>query len=363
MSISTSVRRAGVALVASALAASLVAVGTPAEAVSPTSPAGRGATWLANQLNAKGLIHNRQYAFNDYGLTADTVLALDSIGGHQRDVRRARKALARHVAAYTGKKTDRYAGATAKLAVVAQETGGGARHFGGYNLVARLGRLVATDAPIAGRIEDRSSYGDLANTIGQIFAVRALLRAGHPAARSALRFLLEQQCNRGFLRLEFNSDKTATQQGCTGSSPADTDVTALAVVELAPVAAGHGALRHALRDATRWLKRQQRSNGSLGGGVSTPAANTNSTGLAGSAFLAEGRCGAARAAARWVAKLQITGNVSGTPLAGERGAIAYDRTALRTARQDGIDKTARDQWRRAGAQAAPALVALSRCGS
>jgi hypothetical protein len=355
--------RAVAALVTSAVAVSLVTTGSPAQAVSPTSPAGTGATWLADQLNAKGLIHNRQYKFNDYGLTADTVLALKAIGGHKRDVRHGREALARHVAAYTGKKAERYAGATAKLTVVAQQSGGGARHFGGVNLVQRLGQLVATDAPIAGRIEDKSAYGDVANTIGQIFAVRALLKAGHPAALPAMRFLLEQQCGRGFLRLDFNSDKTAAQQGCTRTSPADTDVTALAVVELAPVAAGHHNLRHALRDATRWLKRQQRSNGSLGGGRSTSAANATSPGRAGSAFRAEGKCGAARHAARWLVTLQITGKVAGTPLDGESGAIAYDRPALRAARKDGIDKTTRDQWRRAGAQAAPALVALSRCGS
>ncbi|HEY2879244.1 hypothetical protein [Nocardioides sp.] len=356
-------RRAGTALVASALAASLVASGDPAHAVSSSSPAGHGATWLSHQLNSKGLIHNRQFKFDDYGLTADTALALRAIGGHKKDVRHARHALARHAVDYTTFGTDRYAGATAKLTVVAQQTGGDARHFGGINLVKRLAQRVATGAPIAGRIEDRSTSGDFANTIGQVFAVRGLLKAGDPAGRSALKFLLRQQCGNGYFRLNFNTDKTARDQGCGKGDPADTDVTALAVVELAPVAKGHGRLKKDLAKATRWLKRHQKDNGSFGGGPSTSAANANSTGLAGWAFQAEGKCGAARDAARWVARLQVTGNVSGTPLAGERGAIAYDRATMKLAKRDGIDKTTRDQWRRAGAQAAPALLALSRCRS
>ena len=239
-------RRAGTALVASALAASLVASGDPAHAVSSSSPAGRGATWLSHQLNSKGLIHNRQFKFDDYGLTADTALALKAIGGHKKDVRHARHALARHAVDYTTFGTDRYAGATAKLTVVAQQTGNGdARHFGGINLVKRLAQRVATGAPIAGRIEDKSSSGDFANTIGQVFAVRGLLEAGDAAGRSALKFLLRQQCGSGYFRLNFNTDKTARDQGCGKGDPADTDVTALAVVELAPVAKGHGTAQEA----------------------------------------------------------------------------------------------------------------------
>src|SRR3954454_18163831 len=101
MSPITSLRRAGAALVAPALAATLVATAVPAHAVSTTSPAGQGAGWLAGQLNAQGLIHNRQFGFDDYGLTIDTALALDAIGGHQKDVVRARRALAKHVNSYT----------------------------------------------------------------------------------------------------------------------------------------------------------------------------------------------------------------------------------------------------------------------
>src|SRR5262245_59334317 len=93
-----SLRRVGAAVAASALTASVIAGGTPpAQAASPSSPAGHGATWLADQLNKHGLIHNPNFGgFDDYGLTADTVLGLKAIGGHKADVTKARKALADH---------------------------------------------------------------------------------------------------------------------------------------------------------------------------------------------------------------------------------------------------------------------------
>ena len=67
--------------------------------------------------------------------------------------------------------------------------------------------------------------------------------------------------------------------------------------------------------------------------------------------------------ARWVRKLQVRGDVSGTPLAGEKGALAYDRAAMKAAESDGITVETRDQWRRATSQAAPGLTftSVKRC--
>ncbi len=176
-------------------------------------------------------MHNGQFDFDDYGLTADTALALEAIGHERATLHKIRHALARHVDDYTTFKKQRFAGSIAKLLVVAQQTGGDPVDFGGVNLVRRLEQRVATAAPIAGRIEDRSS-SDYANTIGQIFAVRGLLKAGSASGGPALRFLLKQQCHNGAFRLDFNADKTAAAQGCTKPGSADTDVTALAVIEL-----------------------------------------------------------------------------------------------------------------------------------
>ncbi len=364
--------RASVALLSTALVVSIAATGQAASAAStaskaPTAPPSRqAATWLARQLNSEGLIHNGQFKFDDYGLTADTAFALDALGGQKPAVRKIRKALAHHVDSYTtgadfGTPNDRYAGAIAKLVVLAQDTGGRARHFGGVNLVSRLAARVSTTAPTAGRIEDRSGFGDNANAIGQVFAVRGLLKAHHALGQPALRFLLKQQCAAGFFRLGFNSDTTAADQGCAKGSPADTDVTALAVIELGSVRKGHPALRDALTSAVHWLKKHQRDNGGFGGGPTTSGTNANSTGLAGWAFIETGQCGAEHRAAAWLRARQVRGDVAKTPLKGQSGAIAYDGAALKAAKADGITQATRDQWRRATAQAAPALLALHTC--
>jgi hypothetical protein len=355
------IHRAGTALLTTALAVTLVGGSATAQAASQKhSPAQQGADWLSGQLT-HGLIHNGQFGFDDYGLTVDTAFALDAVGGHDAAVTRIRKALSKHAADYTagtaatGDPGARYAGATAKLLVAAQDMGAKGRHFGGLNLVKRLTQRVSTSAPTKGRIEDKSGFGDFANTIGQIFAVRGLLKAHSPLAKPALNFLLLQQCP-VFFRLDFNSDKTAADQGCTPKSTADSDVTALAVIELWPLRKRSGDLEKSLDVAVQWLNRHQADNGSFGGGGPTAAANTNSTGLAAWALGVAGRCGPAAQAATWVAQHQVTGDVSGTPLAGERGAIAYDHAAMKAARTDGITKATRDQWRRATTQAAPALT-------
>ncbi|MGA8247491.1 MAG: prenyltransferase/squalene oxidase repeat-containing protein [Nocardioides sp.] len=354
------IHRAGTALLTAALAVAVVP-GAPSHAAGASrAPAGDGAHWLAGQLR-HGVMHNGQFDFDDYGLTADTALALEAIGHHGTALKKIRHALARHVDDYTTYRTDRYAGSIAKLLVVAQQTGGDPTKFGGVDLVRRLEKRVATKAPIAGRIEDKSSSGDFANTIGQIFTARGLLKAGSASGGPALRFLLKQQCDNGAFRLDFNANKTAAVQGCTKSSDADTDVTALAVIELSWLRQAHPSLKAALKSAVRWLRKHQARNGSFGGGGPTSAANANSTGLAGWAFIVSGRCGPEHDAAVWVHRHQVRGDVSGTPLAGERGAIAYDRSAMKAARHDGITKSTRDQWRRATAQAAPALLALHSC--
>jgi len=105
---------------------------------------------------------------------------------------------------------------------------------------------------------------------------------------------------------------------------------------------------------------QQKKDGSFRGGTTTSPKNTNSTGLAGSALLAAGRCAKAQDAAQWVRDRQVSNPPKSSPLADEKGAIAYNDPALKAGKKHGIDKTTRDQWRRAAAQATPSLLAL-RC--
>lgn len=319
----------------------------------------RAATWLSHQLTG-GLVHNDQYGFDDYGLTADVAMALKDIGGHQADVATARDALAQHVDSWTTGvdygSSDIYAGSVAKAVVLAQVTGGDPTSFGGVDLVQRLESRTRNTAP-KGRIQDKGA-SDYANTIGQAFAARGLARAGSSEARAAIHFLLEQQCSSGFFRLDFAAVGAADQTcdaGTKAQSAPDTDVTALSLIALSalPVADRTTAVKHSIAAGIAWLKRRQNSDGSFGGGTSTSAANTNSTGLAATALAERGACAPARKAAAWVKNLQVTDQV-----AGERGAIAYDRDAFRAARTGGIGAAEQDQWRRATSQAAPGLSAL-----
>jgi hypothetical protein len=347
--------RLAVTLTAGALALGLtVGTITPATAA-PAPGTTRTGNWLERQLTG-GLVHNRQYDFDDYGLTADTGTALQAIGGHGKAVKRTRAALARNVDNWTTggdfAPSDVYAGSTAKAVVFAQTVGANPRRFGGVNLVSRLNARVSSTPGIVGRIQDKSAT-DYANTLGQAYAVGGLANARSPKAPAALAFLLRQQCRTGFFRLYF-SDPTASSQRCDRAAKADrapdTDATAVAVLNLQSIDRPSRKVRASIARGLRWLQRAQRPNGSFGGGPTTESPNANSTGLAAWALGQGGKCGAARDAARWVAKLRL-----------KNGAIAYDRAALRAAQADGITTETQDQWRRATSQAAPGLRYLNGC--
>jgi hypothetical protein len=346
--------RSAAALAAGALL--IPALATPADAASPSGSAGN---WLARQVKT-GVVSG-QFG-NDYGLTADTALALKSLGGHKKTLRKIRKELATGVDTWTSPGTEVYAGSVAKAAVTAKALGAKPRSYGGANLIKQLHGTVTPSGPAKGRIRDTSQYGDYANTIGQAYAVRALSAAHSPKTGSVVRFLLAQQCAGGYFRLYFAAP-TATTQGCVAGDPAtsapDTDATAVALMSLDSLRKPNAKVRNAIKKATRWLKRQQRANGSFVGGPTTSTPNANSTGLAGAALGELGACQQARKAARWVKRLQVA-KPSGA-LKGQKGAIAYDRAALTAATTAGITDANRDQWRRATAQAAPALRFLHGC--
>lgn len=330
---------------ASAIIAGALALGL---SVGPTSTAsasaGTAGDWLEGQLT-RGLIHNDALDFDDYGLTADTGTALHAVGGHRKAVGQVKRALARRVEKWTTDpgSGDIYAGSVAKAVVFAQTTGARPKHFGGVNLVKRLSARISPEPGIVGRLQDKTSGTDFANTLGQAYAAAGLTRAGSAKAKSAVRFLLEQQCDAGYFRLYF-ADASATDQTCDGAArkdrAPDTDATAIAVINLQSIKRPSRAVKRSIADALTWLVHHQKRNGSFGGGQTTAASNTNSTGLAAWALSRGGKCRAADNATDWIAGLQK-----------KNGAIAYDRAAFRV----GINADTRDQWRRATAQAAPSL--------
>jgi hypothetical protein len=355
-------RRLGAALVAGALATGLVAAGPSASAAPKPVDPDTSATWLSQQLTG-GVVHNDQFDFDDYGLTADVGFALASLEGNGPTLRKLTKTLAKHVDSWTTGVdfggSDVFAGSTAKALVFAQTVGQNPKKFGGTNLVKQLSALVSTAGPTKGRIQDVSTSGDFANTIGQSFAATGLMNARVDAGKSALKFLLKQQCSKGFFRLEFSA-KSSADQTCDGAAKADrapdTDTTALAVLNLLSLEHPSPKARNAVGKAVTWLRKSQKADGSFGGGPSTEASNANSTGLAGWALASADWCPNAARAAGWLAKLTVTSDEAGTKLKRQRGAVAYDRKAFKTGVKDGITNATRDQWIRATAQAAPALT-------
>lgn len=331
----------------------LAAVGGPAQAApADPRPAAQGADWLAGQLSG-GLMHNVQYGFDDYGLSIDTALALQAVGGHDDTVTSVGQAIRAHYYSYTSGADfgtdDLYAGATAKALVLAQVAGTGPS---GYRatVVGDLEARVASAAPITGRIEDQvdpaNPWGaDYANVIGQSFAARALTVAGSAKAADALSFLLEQQCAAGYFRESFSA-KADTDQTCDAQPApgAGVDTTALVVLNLDPIA-GQPGVSGALADARAWLADQQQPDGSFG--------NANATGLAAWAL---GASPAATSAAAWLRSHQADDADRCSHLSGDVGALALDDDALAAGRSSGIVTGTRDQWRRATAQALPALA-------
>ena len=328
--------------------------------VEQPAEAALAADWLAAQVD-DGVVRNEQYDFDDHGLGIDVALALRALGVHEPVVQQVAGALEGSVEEYTTGGTEGlYSGAVAKLASFAVLSGGEPTSFGGVDLVERLEGLVSTRPVSAGRLQDSAPGADVANTIGQAFGAHALEAVGSPAAAPVTAYLLDQQCAGGWFRLLLTEDATARDQSCDGGDPEgrsapDTDATALVVLALLELEEPPAEVREALRRAQGWLVEQQDADGSLVAepGAGDPVSSSNSTGLAGWVLGRLGACEEAARAARWLAAVQVA--------EGEReaGAVAYSQEALASLPPSGrIAVPERDQWRRATAQAAPALEHL-----
>jgi hypothetical protein len=345
-------------------------VAAPAAAADDPKPARQGATWLVRELQ-DGVLHNDQFSFDDYGLTADAGLELAVLGGHRYAVAAINRALAAHVDDYVsypvGSGTHVSAGSLAKLVVLAQSSGAQPRSFGGHDLVAELTDRVSTSAPTAGRVQDRLAPGDtdpstdgdqadtdFANVYGQALAARGLGNAGAASAASVTSFLLAQQCPAGWFRINLTADPASPRQGCDPATDTpDTDATSYTVIQLSALRSRSAAVTTAIAHAKAWLRARQRAGGAWGGGNGASAPNANSTGLAAWAL---GRSPASRKAAVWLRRHQARDAGScRTPLTPAKGAVAYDDAARADGRAHGITTPTRDQWRRTTVQA---LVAL-----
>ena len=349
-----------------ALTLSTLAVTAPSATADPgpsgNAPVAGAAGWLTGQLT-DGILLNEQYDnYPDIGLTIDAALGLAGVGD-TAGVATIASAVGDPAVlpGYIGDgESEAYSGSTAKALLLAQADGADATDFGGVDLVDRLESLVLTEGEVAGRIQDRSAWGDYANVIGQAYAVAGLDAAGSTLSDSTTDFLLQQQCTAGYFRLYLPA-ADADQATCDqAGSPASVDATAVAVRALLPQTDDLD-IAPAVTEALDWLASQQADDGSLGGGADDAVANTNSTGLAGWAFGLAGRTAEAGAAADWVLGRQVSAADACQPNALRRdlGAIAYDDAGRSAGENDGITVQAQDQWRRASAQALPALQWLS----
>lgn len=269
-----------------------VAVLAPATAVAAaptttTQPAEAAAGWLAGQLVDGERLQTSfdGQAFDDHGLTADAVLGLAGVGVAAEHITAAADWLASEAAVYIGDgESQAWAGATAKLLIVADVVAADVHGFGGHDLVTRLQEREQR----TGRFADRSEFGDFSNVITQSLAIVALERTTDTgASAAAVDYLAQQACEDGGFPLILDAET------CTSTA----DGTGFAVQAL--VAAGETATAEAAGD---WLVRAQADDGSFG---STDAAkNANSTGLAAAALELLGRGDDALEARGFLARLQ-----------------------------------------------------------
>ncbi|HSU02157.1 MAG TPA: hypothetical protein VLK03_06370, partial [Nocardioides sp.] len=150
-----------------------------AAARTDSTPSTIAAQWIAGELT-NGLVVGEFGP--DFGLTIDTGMALSTVAGQGATVTAINNALEPRIAEYVGDGTkESYAGPLAKAAAFARTAKKNPTSYGGRNLLAELEARTAdaaaagaTPNPLAGRVSDKSEFGDFANVVGQSYAVRAL---------------------------------------------------------------------------------------------------------------------------------------------------------------------------------------------
>ena len=113
-------------------------------------------------------------------------------------------------------------------------------------------------------------------------------------------------------------------------------MTGLAVLKLVALNSTSADVKQAIAKATAWLAAQQRADGSFGGGPTTSASNSNSTGVAGWALATPGRLRRRGPRRRLAAEDAGRNPARRPPLDGEQGAVAYDENAFDAGKTAGI---------------------------
>ncbi len=320
---------AALGLLALLVGAPAAMAAAPTASGTTTDPAKAAAGYLARQL-----VGGDHYVFDfdgktpDAGLTADGVFGMAAAKASGTALTAATGWLATNAGDYidaAGAFGGPFPGSYAKLALVAEVTGGDPDAFGGLDL---LGELTALECPAAGRADcaptetglfkNATKDGGFPNVVTQALAVLALSRSDASADQpdtAAVDFLVGQQCPNG----GFPSLIPAAGATCVS----DVDGTAFAVQGL--VSAGRDG---PAGKALNWLQSVRRPDGSF---VGNGAPNANSTAVAVQALLAGGRDAAQSVG--WLRARQV--GCAGLPA--QHGAVTYagtfDKSALRATTQ------------------------------
>lgn len=303
-------RRRAVATACAAILATVTAafVALPgAGAQVEATPAEAAGSWLADQLVDGERFEYTGFPGTDYGLTADTVVALAAAGVSDD--------FGADAAAFLGTSaaTDGYitsdgfgvvgSGALAKLSIVAQTRGLDATNWGedGVDLIQEL--LDLEDGN--GRFVDDPDFGNDFKVFSHSFAIVALARqAGVDPSDASVDLLLTSQCTDGGF--------SGTLDPATCTSTVDATATAL----MALLATDRAADADEIDDALAYLVDLQGADGNLG--------NANATGLATYVLRVAGESAAADAGVEFLLGLQI--GCDGPEA--DRGAVDVDGGAF-----------------------------------
>jgi hypothetical protein len=271
--------KARIAAVASVL---LIAAGgmtlqrMDAPAAAAATPTSAASAYLVGQLvNGDHLANSFGV---DYGLTADTAIALAASDDQDPVLAKLVGYLAAHVADYadpagTGQFPGPYSGAVGKLALLAEITGQNPHDFGGFDLLKTLTDHVCTAADGAGACTAAGDFYQSFSAISQSLAVLALARGGVTPPAAAVTRLEQLQCSDG----GFSSVLLGPADTCTS----DVDTTGYALQALSLVA---GTATEVGNGRSYLLAAQQPDGGFPG----TAGENANSAGLAVQGLLVTG---------------------------------------------------------------------------
>ncbi|MFJ3493629.1 prenyltransferase/squalene oxidase repeat-containing protein [Streptomyces sp. NPDC086091] len=280
--------------------------GTPGPGGGPTAAPGEVDTAAAVRW-LKGRLTDDERVTDDSGtadllLTTETAYALAATDGRGPALDKVTAYLTTQVGSYAypfGTDQAPNATAAARLALLAEITGGDPRAVGGHDLVADLTAHVCAAGPESGEpTPGCTAPGDFRNADyadGQALAVLALLRAGVTPPAATVDRLAQLQCRDGgisgpLIRAEENCD----------ADPAVTALTALVLEK----AGGHA---DTVTKARAYLTRTQREDGSYLGYTGAATASVHATATAAQALRALGDTDRADAAEAWLSRQQLDG--------------------------------------------------------